>query len=293
MTDDRGRDAKREGTAASKEDAEAVAYYDNLGPWVPQALVRETLGVTDEELAEMRDSHRILGVEFGGQFYYPAWLFAGGNVVEGLGRVLDALSTGFSSAEAQVAWLAEPAFEGEPGTRWQALRRGHGEEVERWGTADAAAASGSSSMEGEGRAIPRVRAVPLSAISVPAESRDPGGEAEAGFGVSQPEAATPVGPSHGGGVSEPVDRPQPASRHVVRLADTDSILMSRAEARRVLTGASGFAEVDVDFTGVEVVGQGFADEVFRVWPSLNPGVHVNPINMIEAVEFMVRRALAG
>ena len=141
VTDDLGRDAKNEGIAASEEDAEAVAYYDNLGPWVPQALVRETLGVTDEELAEMRDSHRILGVEFGGQYYYPAWLFAGGNVVEGLGRVLAALSTGFSSAEAQVAWLAEPAFEGEPETRWQALRRGLGEEVERWGAADAAAVS--------------------------------------------------------------------------------------------------------------------------------------------------------
>ena len=114
MTDDLGRDAKNEGIAASEEDAEAVAYYDNLGPWVRQALVRETLGLTDEELAEMRDSHGILGVEFGGQYYYPAWLFAGGNVVDGLGRVLDALSAGFSSAEAQVAWLAEPAFEGEP-----------------------------------------------------------------------------------------------------------------------------------------------------------------------------------
>ena len=140
MTDDPVRDARREGTAASKEDAEAVAYYDNLGPWVPQALVRETLGVTDEELAEMRGSHRILGVEFGGQFYYPAWVFAGGNVVEGLGRVLAALSTGFSSAEAQVAWLAEPAFDGEQEKRWQALRRGQVEEVERWGAADAAAA---------------------------------------------------------------------------------------------------------------------------------------------------------
>ena len=136
-----GRDEKNEGIAASEEDAEAVAYYDNLGPWVPQALVRETLAVTDEELAELRDSRRILGVEFGGQFYYPAWLFAGGNVVEGLARVLDALSAGFSSAEAQTAWLAEPAFEGEPETRWQALRRGQVEEVERWGAADAAAAA--------------------------------------------------------------------------------------------------------------------------------------------------------
>lgn len=97
--------------------------------------------------------------------------------------------------------------------------------------------------------------------------------------------------SYGECVSESVDQPEPEPRHLVRLSDTDSVLMSRSEARRVLSGASGFAEVDVDFTGVEYVGQGFADEVFRVWPSLNPGVQVNPINMIEAVEFMVRRAL--
>lgn len=56
-----------------------------------------------------------------------------------------------------------------------------------------------------------------------------------------------------------------------------------------MVGALGFAEVDLDFDGVDQVGQGFADEAFRVWPSMHPEVRVTSINMGEAVQFMVRR----
>jgi hypothetical protein len=39
------------------------------------------------------------------------------------------------------------------------------------------------------------------------------------------------------------------------------------------------------------VGQGFSDEVFRVWAAAHPSTHLVPINMVAPVEFMVRRAL--
>lgn len=67
-------------------------------------------------------------------------------------------------------------------------------------------------------------------------------------------------------------------------------LISRSEAKRLVAGLSRFAEVVLDFTGVEEIGQGFADEVFRVWARAHPKVRLKPVNMSEAVEFMVRRA---
>jgi hypothetical protein len=46
----------------------------------------------------------------------------------------------------------------------------------------------------------------------------------------------------------------------------------------------------LDFQGVEGVGQGFADEIFRVWASAHPEVVLVAENMNEPVTFMVERA---
>jgi hypothetical protein len=83
------------------------------------------------------------------------------------------------------------------------------------------------------------------------------------------------------------------TRPVVKLFEIGTIFVSRSEAKRLLDGlAADFDAVDVDFTGVTDVGQGFVDELLRVWPKAHPGKEVNPINMNQAVEFMVRRGLA-
>lgn len=76
----------------------------------------------------------------------------------------------------------------------------------------------------------------------------------------------------------------------VRLASFGVQLLSRSEARRVTTGLERFRHVTVDFTGVDLVGQGFCDEVFRVFPAGHPGVVLHPTGMNESVAFMVRRA---
>lgn len=80
------------------------------------------------------------------------------------------------------------------------------------------------------------------------------------------------------------------TRPSVKLFGSGVTFVSRSEARRLMTAMEVFDDIDIDFAGVEDVGQGFVDEILRVWPSQHPTVRVTPINMNEAVEFMVRRA---
>ena len=81
------------------------------------------------------------------------------------------------------------------------------------------------------------------------------------------------------------------SRPVVRLFESGTAFVSRSEAKRLLEGLDRFEEVDLDFTGVTELGQGFVDAVFRVWPAAHPGTRFVPLGMNSAVEFMVRRGL--
>ncbi len=68
---------------------------------------------------------------------------------------------------------------------------------------------------------------------------------------------------------------------------------------RRLTGTFGvnglerFREAVLDFKGVDLVGQGFADEVFRGWARRHPEVTLVPTDMNEPVAFMVERAIRG
>ncbi|SRR5216683_397012 len=83
------------------------------------------------------------------------------------------------------------------------------------------------------------------------------------------------------------------TRPVVKLFEIGTMFVSRSEARRLLDGLdSDFEIVEADFAGVTDVGQGFVDELLRVWPGMHPGKTVLPINMNPAVEFMVERALS-
>ena len=82
------------------------------------------------------------------------------------------------------------------------------------------------------------------------------------------------------------------SRCVIRLFEYGRSFVSRSEAKRLVLNLERFREVVLDFRGVESVGQGFVDEVFRVWARAHPDVRLVPQNMNSAVEFMVRRGLA-
>ncbi|GHV87895.1 histidine kinase [Spirochaetia bacterium] len=64
-------------------------------------------------------------------------------------------------------------------------------------------------------------------------------------------------------------------------------LMSRSQAKRLITRFDRFLEVVLDFAGVDMIGQGFADEVFRVFAAAHPGVHLTSINCNEHVRNMI------
>lgn len=80
------------------------------------------------------------------------------------------------------------------------------------------------------------------------------------------------------------------TRTTVRLAGFGVQLLSRSEARRVTVGLERFRHVTIDFTGVDIVGQGFCDEVFRVFADAHPQIVLAPTGMNESVTFMVERA---
>jgi len=73
----------------------------------------------------------------------------------------------------------------------------------------------------------------------------------------------------------------------------DENLVSRSQAKRLLTRFERFKEIVLDFSGVEIVGQAFADELFRVFKIDNPTVHVSYVNANEQVEKMILRAVSS
>jgi anti-sigma regulatory factor (Ser/Thr protein kinase) len=80
------------------------------------------------------------------------------------------------------------------------------------------------------------------------------------------------------------------SRVVVKLFEHGVRFVSRSEAKRLLVGLEKFRVVVLDFAGVEGVGQGFADEVFRVWAKQHPETRLVAEHMNVPVTFMVERA---
>ncbi|MCE5209565.1 MAG: DUF4325 domain-containing protein [Chloroflexi bacterium] len=73
----------------------------------------------------------------------------------------------------------------------------------------------------------------------------------------------------------------------------DENLVSRSQAKRLLIRFERFKEIILDFSGVEMVGQAFADELFRVFQIDHPTVHISYINANEQVEKMILRAVSS
>ena len=73
----------------------------------------------------------------------------------------------------------------------------------------------------------------------------------------------------------------------VRYKDED--LITRSQAKRVLSRFDRFREVVLDFKGVTSIGQAFADEIFRVYKQTHPEVIVVTINTTPDVDKMISR----
>jgi anti-sigma regulatory factor (Ser/Thr protein kinase) len=80
------------------------------------------------------------------------------------------------------------------------------------------------------------------------------------------------------------------TRTTVKLFEHGKRFVSRSEAKRLSRGLEKFEEVIVDFKGVLGVGQGFCDELFRVWAKAHPGTKLVPVEMGRTVAFLVDRA---
>ncbi|MEO8604811.1 MAG: DUF4325 domain-containing protein [bacterium] len=80
------------------------------------------------------------------------------------------------------------------------------------------------------------------------------------------------------------------TRTTIKLGVVGGALVSRSEAKRVTARLADFRHVTLDFSGVDIVGQGFCDEVFRVFARRHPEVALEPVGMNDAVAFMVARA---
>lgn len=72
----------------------------------------------------------------------------------------------------------------------------------------------------------------------------------------------------------------------------DEALESRAQAKRLSARFESFETVELDFAEIPVIGQAFADELFRVFPQQHPGVELKPVNMSHAVACVVDAACA-
>lgn len=79
------------------------------------------------------------------------------------------------------------------------------------------------------------------------------------------------------------------TRVMVRLLGQDYV--SRSEARRLLSGLERFREIELDFSGVQRLGHGFADEVFRIFRQAHPGIKLRAVNAGPALQAMIRHGL--
>ncbi|HEY4395472.1 MAG TPA: ATP-binding protein [Polyangia bacterium] len=80
------------------------------------------------------------------------------------------------------------------------------------------------------------------------------------------------------------------TRVVIKLFAVGPRFISRSEARRVAVGLERFREVVFDYRGVEEIGQGFVDELYRVWATAHPGIKLTSVAANRAVAFMLGRA---
>ena len=78
--------------------------------------------------------------------------------------------------------------------------------------------------------------------------------------------------------------------HLLEYREENPIFVSRSQAKRLLVRFERFTNIVLDFTDVMEIGQGFADEIFRVFPSQHPDTKITYTNATPLVESMIKRA---
>ena len=67
--------------------------------------------------------------------------------------------------------------------------------------------------------------------------------------------------------------------------------ISRSEARRLLECIALFNDIDLDFSGVDEIGQGFAHELFVLGKQKYPHINLRTVNTCKTVEDMIKRVI--
>jgi anti-anti-sigma regulatory factor len=79
---------------------------------------------------------------------------------------------------------------------------------------------------------------------------------------------------------------------VPSLAAQSSLAAGVTAGSAKLSDQRKFREVVLDFSGVNTIGQAFADEIFRVFQQLHPEVKLRWFNANNEVDTMIKRAIA-
>ena len=64
-------------------------------------------------------------------------------------------------------------------------------------------------------------------------------------------------------------------------------LISRSQAKRVLARFEKFSEIMLDFQGIAMIGQAFADEIFRVFQREHPEIEILAVNTSDEIRQMI------
>lgn len=67
----------------------------------------------------------------------------------------------------------------------------------------------------------------------------------------------------------------------------DTYPVSRSQAKRLVNRFESFEEIELDFQGIDDIGQGFAHELFVVFQNKHPDVKLIPVNANESVSKMI------
>lgn len=73
----------------------------------------------------------------------------------------------------------------------------------------------------------------------------------------------------------------------------DTYPVSRSQAKRLCHRFENFREIELDFSGIEEIGQGFAHELFVVFQNNHPDIKLIPMNTTEDVKKMINHVLQG
>ena len=78
---------------------------------------------------------------------------------------------------------------------------------------------------------------------------------------------------------------------LIHLCDyEEDTFISRSQAKRILLELDKFALITFDFKKIGFIGQGFVDEIFRVFKNNHPEIKLQYINANDAVRFMIERS---